>query len=143
MLTEILPYLGVPSDVEEIEEDGLIQVPNVQNKTITEAEKILKEAGFTTKINTSNNKNNTIVVDQVPKPGTTLIKNSIVMLYDQTTRTSTTVPDLSKMSASQAINALRNVNLNISIDGSGTVVSQDPAKGTQVDEGTVVKVTFR
>lgn len=143
MLTEILPYLGVPSDVEEIEEDGLIQVPNVQNKTITEAEKILKEAGFTTKINTSNNKNSTIVVDQVPKPGTTLIKNSIVMLYDQTTRTSTTVPDLSKMSASQAINALRNVNLNISIDGSGTVVSQDPAKDTQVDEGTVVKVTFR
>ena len=65
------------------------------------------------------------------------------MLYDQTTRTSTTVPDLSKMSASQAINALRNVNLNISIDGSGTVVSQDPAKDTQVDEGTVVKVTFR
>lgn len=143
MLTEILPYLGVPSDVEEIEEDGLIQVPNIQNKTITEAEKILKEAGFTTKINTSNDKNSTIVVDQVPKPGTTLIKNSIVMLYDQTTRTSTTVPDLSRMNASQAINALRNANLNISIDGRGNVVSQDPVKGTQVDEGTVIKVTFR
>ena len=65
------------------------------------------------------------------------------MLYDQTTRTSTTVPDLTGKGASQATNDLRSLNLNISIEGSGTVVSQDPAKGTQVDEGSIIKVTLK
>lgn len=144
MLTEILPYLNIPSDVDNLSNDNnLITVPDIRNKTITEAEKILKNSGFNTKIATSNDKNNTIVVDQVPKPGISLSKKSLVILYDQSTRTSTTVPDLSGKNASQAISALKDVNLNISIEGTGTVVSQDPPKGTQVDEGSVVKVTLK
>ena len=34
-------------------------------------------------------------------------------------------------------------DLNIEIEGSGTVVSQDPPKGSNVDAGTVVKVTLK
>ena len=144
MLTKILPYLGVPSNTTtDSNDDNLITVPDVRNKTITEAEKVLKAAGFTSKITTSNDKNSTTVIDQVPKPGVSLAKNSIIMLYDQTVRTTTTVPDLSGKSASQATSELKNRNLNISIEGSGTVVSQDPAKGTQVDQGTVIKVTLK
>ena len=142
MLTEILPYLGIPSDEDTSDED-LITVPEVRNKTIAEAEKILKEKGFVSKITTSNDKNSTVVTEQVPKPGTTLTKNSIIMLYDQDARTSATVPDLTGKSKYTATTELRNANLNISIDGSGVVISQDPPKGTQVDAGTVVKVTLR
>ena len=143
MLTEILPYLGIPSDEESTDDEDLITVPEVRNKTITEAEKILADAGFTTKISTSNDKNSTVVVDQVPKPGVSLSEGSIIMLYDQDTRTSTTVPDLTGKSKYQATTELRNSNLNISIEGSGTVVSQDPPKGSIVDAGTVVKVTLK
>lgn len=143
MLTEILPYLGIPSSEENTEDSDLITVPEVRNKTIAEAEKILSEKGFTSKISTSNDKNSTVVVEQVPKPGVSLSKNSIIMLYDQTTRTSATVPDLTGKSAYTATTELRNANLNISIDGSGVVVSQDPPKGSQVDAGTVVKVTLK
>lgn len=143
MLTEILPYLGIPSDEEITEDDDLITVPEIRNKTITEAEKILKEKGFTTKISTFNDKNSTLVIDQVPKPGISLSEGSIIMLYDQDTRTSTTVPDLTGKSKYQATTELRNSNLNISIEGSGTVVSQDPPKGSNVDAGTVVKVTLK
>lgn len=143
MLTEILPYLGIPSSTEVNDDDSLITVPEIRNKTIAEAEKILKDAGFTTKITTSNNKNSTLVTDQVPKPGVSLSSGSIIMLYDQDTRTSTTVPDLTGKSAYQATTELRNSNLNISIEGTGTVVSQDPPKGSSVDAGTVVKVTLR
>lgn len=143
MLTEILPYLGIPSDEEITEDDDLITVPEIRNKTITEAEKILKEKGFTTKISTSNDKNSTLVVDQVPKPGVSLSEGSIIMLYDQDTRTSTTVPDLTGKSKYQATTELKNANLNISVEGSGTVVSQDPPKGSNVDAGTVVKVTLK
>lgn len=143
MLTEILPYLGIPSDEESTEDDDLITVPEIRNKTIAEAEKILKNAGFDVKISTSNDKNSTVVVDQVPKPGVSLSQGSIIMLYDQDTRTSTTVPDLTGKSKYQATTELKNSNLNISIEGSGTVVSQDPPKGSNVDAGTVVKVTLK
>ena len=143
ILTEILPYLGIPSNEETTDDSDLITVPEVRNKTITEAEKVLKNAGFTTKISTSNDKNSTVVTDQVPKPGVALSKNSIIMLYDQDTRVSTTVPDLNGKSKYQATTELRNSNLNISVEGSGTVVSQDPPKGSSVDAGTVVKVTLK
>lgn len=142
ILTEILPYLGIPSNNEATDDEDLITVPEIRNKTITEAEKILKDKGFTTKISTSNDKNSTVVIDQVPKPGISLSKNSIIMLYDQDTRISTTVPDLTGKSEYQATAALRNSNLNISIEGTGVVVSQDPPKGSNVDAGTVVKVTL-
>lgn len=143
MLTEILPYLGVPSDEEVESDENLIIVPDVRNKTITEAEKILKEKGFTTKITTSNDKNSTVVIDQVPKPGISLSANSIIMLYDQNTKVSTTVPDLTGLGKYQATSTLKSSNLNIEIDGTGVAVSQDPPKGSIVDAGTVVKVTFR
>ena len=143
MLTEILPLLGIPSDADSSDDENLITVPEVRNKTIAEAEKILKNAGFTTKITTSNDKNSTVVTEQVPKPGATLSKDSIIMLYDQDTRTSATVPDLTGKSKYQATTELKNANLNISIEGTGTVVSQDPPKASNVDAGTVVKVTLK
>lgn len=144
MLTEILPYLDVPSDIDSSNSNSdLISVPDIRNKTITEAEKVISSKGFKSKISTSNDKNSTIVIDQNPKPGTLLSKNSIIMIYDQSTKTSTTVPNLSGMSVSEATNTLRNKNLNILIEGSGTVISQDPTKDSLVEEGTVVKVTLK
>lgn len=65
------------------------------------------------------------------------------MLYDQDTRTSATVPDLTGKSKYQATTELRNANLNISVEGTGTVVSQDTPKGSNVDAGTVIKVILK
>ena len=87
-----------------------------------------------------------VITDQVPKAGTPLIEGSIVKLYtaENDTRISTTVPNLKGMGIAQAINALKAKNLNIRIEGtSGIVVSQDPILDTQVEEGTVVNVTFK
>lgn len=143
MLTEILPYLEIPSNTTIVDDTDLITVPEIRNKTITEAEKILKSAGFIAKISTSNNKNNTIIVDQVPKPGVNLSKGSIIMLYDQNIRTSATVPDVTGKGISQATTELRNSNLNVNVEGSGIVISQDPPKGSNVDAGTIVKLTLK
>ena len=146
ILTEVLPYLGIPSDEDtnSNSKDNSIMVPDIRNKTITEAEKNLQEAGFNTKINTKNDKNSTIVVDQVPKPGVSLSKDSIIVLYDadNAVRTSVTVPDLTGKNLSQAKSILKGLNLNISVNGSGTVVSQDPAKETKVEEGSVINVNL-
>ena len=150
ILSEVLPYLGIPSDISgsdnsDDDSSALITVPDVRNKTVTEAQKILKDAGFTSKISVSGDKNSLLVADQVPKPGVSLKKDSIILLYSEenSVRTSVTVPDLKGMSASQATNALKSKNLNISIEGNGVVMSQDYAQGTSVEEGTVVKVTLK
>lgn len=147
MLTEILPYLGVPSDAtNDTNSDNLITVPDVRNKTITEAKKILSDAGFTCKVTSSGDENSTLVADQTPKPGSQLSSNSIIMLYGEgnTVATSVSVPDLSGMNLSQATNALRSKNLNISVTGgSGTVTTQDYSKDELVPEGTIINVTLK
>ena len=148
MLSEILPYLGVASDAtadSNSNSSNYITVPDVRNKTVAEAEKTLKDAGFTTKTYVNGDSNTILVQDQNPKPGSQLPKNSLIVLYGEgsTTSTSVTVPDLKGMNASQATSALKNVNLNINIEGSGTVITQDYLSGEQVPEGTIIKVNLR
>lgn len=148
MLTEILPYLGVPSDDNSSNSSNSsdsIVVPDVRNKTVAEAEKVLKEAGFTTKTYVNGDANTLLVEDQTPKPGSMLAKNSIIVLYGQgsSISTSVAVPDLKGMNASEASNVLKSQNLNINLEGSGIVITQDYAKDEQVQEGTIIKVTLK
>lgn len=148
MLAEILPYLGVPSDESSSSDtntSNYIVVPDVRNKTVAEAEKLLKQAGFTTKTYVNGDANTILVEDQTPKPGSSLPKNSLIVLYGQgnSIATSVTVPDLKGMNASQAASTLKSKNLNIQIEGSGIVTTQDYAKDEQVPEGTIIKVTLK
>ena len=146
MLSEILPYLGIPSDAtDNTNTDNLITVPDVRNKTVTEAEKLLTDAGFKCNIHCSGDKNSTLTADQSPKPGSQLSENSIIVLYGEgdTSATSVSVPDLSGMNLSQAVSALRAKNLNISVTGSGIVTTQDYTKDELVQEGTIINVTLK
>lgn len=145
ILSEVLPYLGVTSDEAKINSsNNSIAVPNVVNKTVTEAEKILKNAGFTAIISCNGNKNSTLVTAQVPSARTILLNDSIVMLYSEenATRTSVTVPDLTGLTLTQAKSALKKKNLNISYSGTGVVSSQSIKQGKSVEEGTVINVTL-
>ena len=147
MFSEILPYLNVPSNdtSSSSNSDNLIVVPDVRNKTVSEAEKILKSAGFTVNVSSIGDNNVLLVNDQTPKPGISLSKNSVIMIYSEgsTVAKSVSVPDLTGMSVSQATATLRERNLNISADGTGTVISQDYLKDEQVPEGTVIRVTLK
>ncbi len=146
MLSEILPYLGISSSVTDSEENsGTVTLPDVTNKTVTEAKKILEAAGFEPKISVTGDANTLLVKSQVPVAGTQLLNGATVVLYSQEndTRTSVTVPDLKGMTAEQATNSLKSKNLNISIEGTGYVISQDYTKDSTVEEGTVIKVTLK
>lgn len=147
ILSEILPYLGITSDKIDVgpsSNNKVRTVPNVENKTVAEAQKILTNAGFRSMFTLNGNKNEVLVTNQVPKAGTKLPNNSLVMLYtaENNVRTSTTVPNLSGMTAARAANSVKAKNLNITVEGSGTVKSQEPAAGTSVEQGTIVKVTL-
>ena len=150
MLSEILPYLGLTSSnaqtsTDTVEEDtSYATVPDIRNKTVTEAEKLLKQAGFTTKENISGDKNSTLVTDQTPKPGSSIPKGSIIVLYteENDTRVSVKVPDFKDKTLAQAENMAKANNLNITTEGSGTVISQSIMVDTAVEEGTIIKLTL-
>ena len=142
MLKEILPYMQISTDNSgNSSSSKTVSLPSVLNKTVAEAKKTLENAGFT--VSTSA-KSTEVVTEQFPSKGSELLKGSIIKLYTETenTRVSKKVPDLTNKSLSQVKSLLKNLNLNYSVTGSGTVVSQEPIANTQVEEGTVVKITL-
>lgn len=148
ILTEVLPYLNIPSDyIDSTTSNNSLQntiyLPDVRNKTIAQAKSDLEKLGFTCNISTSDTIK--LVSDQVPKPGTELLNDACINLYssDSDARISQEVPNLKGKSVSQAYNMLKARNLNIHISGSGTILSQDPMAGTLVEEGSVINVTLK
>jgi len=143
ILSEVLPYLGIPSNADtEGSTEEMITVPDIRNKTISEAKKILENAGF--KVETSGSLDQ-LTSDQTPKPGTSLLPGSIIKIYGvgNEARVSVTVPNLKGMTLSQAKNALSAKKLNLHFSGTGKVISQDPIADSSVEEGSVVTVTLK
>ena len=148
MLSEILPYIGIPANTEENSSEinkNYSIVPNIKNKTVAEAEKILKNTGFKTKTYIKGNPNELLVLEQNPKPGSYLAAGSTIVLYaeDNNVATSVPVPNLKGMNLYEAKTTLANSKLNINYEGSGIVVSQDYPTSTQVPEGTIIKLTLK
>ena len=148
MLSEILPYMGIATETSDMgtpKNDTLTSIPDVKNKTLTEAVKILKNAGFDVSYSDTENANSVLVSEQVPPSGTQLYSNSTVVLYTQenSVRTSVEVPNLLDMTLAQAKNALSDKKLNISYTGTGAVASQSIAEGTSVEEGTIINVVLK
>ena len=142
MLAEILPYMQVPSDTSDASyNSNTITLQDVTNKTVAEAKKVLEKQGFTC---STSAKSTDIVTAQYPVKGSQLTKGSIVKLYTETddTRVSKQVPNLIGKNLSQVKNLVKEKNLNVSVTGSGVVVSQDPMAGTSVEEGTIIRVTL-
>lgn len=135
ILSEILPYLGIAS--EDSDRTGATTssakkatVPDVTNKTLTEAKKTLENLGFKVISEDTEKSNSVLVTEQVPPKNSSIIEGGIVVLYteENTIRTSITVPNLIGMTLSEAKSALSSKNLNIFYSGSGKVVSQNIAE---------------
>ena len=150
VLSEVLPYLEIPSNNSSItttptDTYNSLQtssLPDVKNKTVAQAKKILENAGF--KCDTSS-ADEAVVAEQIPKPGTALLKGAVVKLYSSgnNDKISVEVPSLKGLTAVKAKNTLLSQNLNVKIVGEGKVVSQDPIAGTNVEEGSVVTITLQ
>lgn len=142
ILSEVLPYLDIPSNEVSTSSTETINTPDVTNKTVAEAQKMLQQAGLEYNTNASADD---IVKEQVPPKGTQLTPGGIVKLYKEGNddRVSQSVPDLKGVTFEQAKIMLKAKNLNIASTGSGIVIAQDPQAGTSVDEGTVINVTLQ
>lgn len=146
-MREILPYLGVEQKYTESELEQLDgEAPNVVGKTVAEAKNIIEGEELSYKVYGDGD----TVLSQIPEYGKSIPKNGTMVLYtDEASEEKTvTVPDLRKMTLSQANSAAVNAGLNISITGaaltgSGALSqSQSIEPGTEVSPGTVITVTF-
>ena len=144
VLTEVLPYLGIPSDSspsESVTKNNTVTIPELKGKTVIEAKKIIESLGLSY---ITNAKDDELVTLQNPKAGVSLEKGGVVAVYsDSSSSVSSTVPDLKGKSLSQAKSELRENHLNVQYTGSGTVVSQDTTAGTSVEQGSIVKITLQ
>lgn len=146
ILSEVLPYLKIASDKDTSKDSqNTITIPDVRNRTLTEAINILKSSGLKTLYNVTGDKNELLVTDQVPKPGVKLSENSIVCLYttENTSRTTIKMPNLKGKTLQEAANMLRAKNLNYTYEGSGKVMNQSVLADEAVEEGTVIKLTLK
>lgn len=130
ILSKILPYLKIASDNTSpttISVTNSSILPDVRNQTILKAKELLDNLGFKVKITGNEDESKTLILDQVPKPGFTLTEGSTIYLYtsNNNIRSTTTVPNLKGMNSLQVLNSTKAANLNVLLDGSGVVISQD------------------
>lgn len=146
-MTQILPYLGIEpkyNDEELKKLDG--KAPDVVGTTIAQAKNAASKNSLSVKVYGEGSK----VISQVPEPGKSIPKNGTIVLFtdDKSAAQTVTVPNLTKMSLSEANQKAADAGVNISITGAALTgstavsTSQDIAAGTKVTPGTVVTVTF-
>ncbi len=149
LLSSVLPYLGYEPQYTEEEmstiETGILDYTDYD---ITSAKSDITNRGLKAIVVGEG----TTVTGQVPEAGSMLNRESgRVILYTDGSdpeESMVTVPDVTGKSAEAANRILTNAGLNVSFGGvddnaDATVATQSVAPGTEVPEGTVIKVTLR
>ena len=144
MMNEILPYLGVTPKYTEEEAAKLeSSAPDVVGKSVKDAKSAVAKAELEYRVVGDGDK----VTRQMPSANSTVPKGGTVVLYtDGSEKKTTTVPDFTDMTISQANQAATDAGLNIVISGStsnATAYEQSVEKKKEVEIGTVVTVSFR
>ncbi len=140
ILADVLPYIGCyPSE----EATASVEVPSVVGMSLRDAAKALSAVGLLA----VNDGVDNVVTAQMPAAGASLPMGGRVMLYtyaleDTPTATWALVPDVRGQPIVSAGQALREVGLQMRIEGTGLAASQQPAAGEYVPENTVITVTF-
>ncbi len=150
MMEEILPYLGVEAQYNEEEYANLDTVaPTVTGLTLEEAYAKLEESGLTYSVIGDESDSSITVTAQVPEAGGAVPKDGQVVLYTNgydEASTYVTVPnflgyDVTNASYLASINGLQ-ISVSGSSSSTATVTAQSVAEGEQVQQGTVITLTF-
>src|SRR4051794_25789344 len=128
---------------------GQRAVPNVIGDGRLAATKQLKRSGF--KVREQREANDEVpenhVIDTSPSPGTITEVGTTITLSVSSGRQRVAVPDLTGLSSDDARSQLSDAGLQVRVvqrdsdQDPGTVLQQDPPKGTRVVQGTTVTIT--
>ena len=148
VLASALSYTGVQPD----NHNQSATVPNVKGLTVSQAARILREAGLDPVF--LEEEENSTVGNQSPAPNTVVVRGSTVLLYstgyaffaelNEEVET-VEVPDVEGLDRMDALDKLKKAGLIMDYDKhncAGKVVYQDLTEGFKVPVGTVVHVQF-
>lgn len=141
IIDEVLKYLDVQTDytVSETENNEVV-IPNITGKTYAEAKQIAKDSGFILNLS-SEFSDDTIISKQVPKSGASLVAGSSIMVYkDGDEVQKAEIPDVRNRTAAEATNYFRGVGLNVRVEGTGYVLTQDVTPYEQIEKGSIVTI---
>lgn len=144
-----LPYLGFePQYTEEEEKKRNVKVEDYIGMSVSDAVKAIKALGLNAEVIGDGEK----IMSQMPAAGMQITKeNGRVLLYTGGESGGTVkVPNVTGMSATDAVNKLVNLGFNVSIAGvsdynrgvGATVISQS-VKDTELEKGSVITLTLR
>lgn len=146
IIKESLEYLNVEPEYteKELEEyNKKVFVPDVRDKNIAEAGKLLTDLGFKYNTETTEITSESVVIDQFPLPGVEVNKGSIIDLYLNMKRNEKEVnlmPDLMGKKKDEVIKTLEGLKLKYNINGNGIVTKQFPNPGTELEENIIIEV---
>lgn len=148
VIEDTLEYLGVERQYTEREAANVsVAVPELRGLAVDAA----KEETNKYKLSISVKGKGEQVVDQLPKPGTTVTEGSTVIAYteEQTAETLVTVPDVKGLSIEAAKKRIELAGLNFEVAGAGLSNSsgsyaskQSIEPGEKVAAATVISVEF-
>ena len=146
IMSEVLPYLEVQAEYSDEEKQYVNTVAgSYVGLTPSKAKAQAKSDGFTVTIKGDGDK----VVSQIPSAAAKVPSGGNIVLYtDKDSKSEKVeVPNLVGYSVSEVNSLAASYGLNVSIVGttsnsSDISTTQDVAEGTEVDEGTVITVTF-
>jgi serine/threonine-protein kinase len=128
-----------------------VTVPDLTNKTPSEAEAALTKVGLKGKAGDSINSDNIengLVAGQTPAAGSTAKAGDTITYQLSKGAENISVPDVTGMSESKARSTLQSAGFNVTTTDSrysdtyaeGEVISQSPSSGTQQSKGTTISI---
>ena len=149
IIEDVLNYLGVEKQYNADEQpDVKVEIPDVREMDISQAEAIAEEAGLYVKVVGDGD----TVLDQLPKPGIMINEKSTIILYTDSDEMGgeVTVPNVNGMTVQSAKETLEYYGLNFEVVGAGHsevgesyAVKQSIEGGERVSPATVIGVEFR
>ncbi len=148
IIEEVMQYLNVePQYTEEELSELEIVAGDAVGKSVAKAKSEIEAAGLTVKVKGDGD----TVISQMPTAGQNVPRNGVVILYtsQQSREEKVEMPDLVGLTVTEATDRALLSGINLKISGnsllSNELVSykQNIEKGTMVEAGTVVTVSFK
>lgn len=144
---EILDYLRVERKYTEMDKRLMLRemyVPEVRNLTLKDAINKLKAYELNYIVEGEQKGEDAIIMEQTPKPNSTVPSGSTVILYTYTPEKelAVTMPNVLNKNIDEAAQTLRNAGLNIKVEGIGQAHRQEFEPGQELSKGQVVTIWF-
>ena len=144
---DILDYLGVEREYTEMDKQLMLKemyVPEVRNYKLSDAKVKLNNYELNYVIEGEYENEDVLVVEQTPKPNSSVPSGSTVILYTYKPEEElkVTMPNVLNKEISEAAKALRDAGLNIKVQGIGQAHRQEYEPGEELNKGQVVTIWF-